>query len=32
VTAFDGNDAAPKLAERIIEEMKVARGESKSKK
>ena len=32
VTAFDGNDAAPKLAQRIIEEMKVARGESKSKK
>ena len=32
VTAFDGNDAAPKLAQRIIEEMKVARGESKTKK
>lgn len=32
VTAFDGNDAAPKLAKRIIEEMKVARGESKAKK
>lgn len=32
VTAFDGNDAAPKLAKRIIEEMKVARGEVKSKK
>jgi len=32
VTAFDGNDAAPKLAQRIIEEMKVARGESKQKK
>lgn len=32
VTAFDGNDAAPKLAQRIIEEMKVARGEDKAKK
>ena len=32
VTAFDGNDAAPKLAQRIIEEMKIARGESKAKK
>jgi len=32
VTAFDGNDAAPKLAQRIIEEIKVARGESKPKK
>jgi hypothetical protein len=32
VTAFDGNDAAPKLAQRIMEEMKVARGESKVKK
>jgi hypothetical protein len=32
LTAFDGNDAAPKLAQRIIEEMKVARGESKAKK
>ena len=32
VTAFDGNDAAPKLAQRIIEEMKVARGESKARK
>ena len=32
VTAFDGNDAAPRLAQRIIEEMKVARGESKTKK
>lgn len=32
VTAFDGNDAAPKLAERIIEEMRVARGESKAKR
>jgi len=32
VTAFDGNAAAPMLAGRIIEEMKVARGESKAKK
>lgn len=32
VTAFDGNAAAPKLAERIIEEMKIARGENKAKK
>lgn len=32
VTAFDGNDAAPKLAQRIIEEMKVARGEGKTRK
>ena len=32
VTAFDGNDAAPKLAQRIIEEIKVGRGESKPKK
>jgi hypothetical protein len=32
VTAFDGNDAAPKLAQQIIQEMKVARGESKAKK
>ena len=31
VTAFDGNAAAPKLAQRIIEEIKVARGESKPK-
>jgi hypothetical protein len=31
VTAFDGNFAAPMLAKRIIEEMKVARGESKKK-
>jgi len=29
VTAFDGNDAAPKLAQRIIEEIKVARGMEK---
>ena len=32
VTAFDGNAAAPMLAGRIIEEMKVARGERKAKK
>ena len=32
VTAFDGNGAAPKLAQRIMEEMKIARGESKAKK
>lgn len=32
VTAFDGNSAAPKLAQRIIEDIKVARGESKPKK
>lgn len=32
VTAFDANDAAPKLAQRIIEEMKIARGESKASK
>jgi rRNA maturation endonuclease Nob1 len=32
VTAFDGNAAAPKLAQRIIEEIKIARGESKAKK
>src|ERR1700752_1569652 len=32
VTAFDGNDAALKLAQRIFEEMKVARGESKARK
>src|ERR1044071_5856579 len=32
VTAFDGNAAAPMLAGRIIEEIKVARGESKAKK
>ena len=32
VTAFDGNDAAPKLAQRIVEEMRVARGEVKAKK
>ena len=32
VTAFDGNSAAPKLAQRIIADIKVARGESKPKK
>ena len=32
VTAFDGNAAAPKLAERIMEEIKVARGEARPKK
>ena len=32
VTAFDGNAAAPKLAQRIIDDMKIARGESKPKK
>ena len=32
VTAFDGNDAAPKLAARIIEEIKIARDEAKPKK
>ena len=32
VTAFDGNAAAPKLAAKIIEEIKKARGESKEKK
>lgn len=32
VTAFDGNFASPMLAKRIIEEMKVARGETKPKK
>ena len=31
VTAIDGNIAAPMLAQRVIEEMKVARGESKKK-
>ena len=29
ITAFDGNDAAPRLAQRIIEDMKNARGEGK---
>ncbi len=32
VTAFDGNAAAPKLADKIIEEIKKGRGESKTKK
>ena len=32
VTAFDGNAAAPKLAERIIEEFRKARGEVKARK
>jgi hypothetical protein len=32
VKAVDGNAAAPKLAARIVEEMKKARGESKDKK
>jgi hypothetical protein len=32
VVAFDGNVAAPKLAARIIEEIKIARGEAKAKK
>lgn len=32
VTAFDGNAAAPKLAKRIVEEIKKARGESAEKK
>ena len=32
VTAFDGNFATPLLAQRIIEEMKIARGETKPKK
>lgn len=32
VTAFDGNAAAPKLARRIIDDMRAARGESKTKK
>jgi len=31
VTAWDGNDAAPKVAQRIIEDIRVARGESKKK-
>lgn len=31
-TAFDGNAAAPKLAGRIIEEIRKARGETKDKK
>ena len=32
VTAFDGNDAAPKLASKIVEEIRKARGESKEEK
>jgi hypothetical protein len=32
VTAFDGNAAAPKLAEKIIEEIRAARGEARPKK
>ena len=32
VTAFDGNAAAPKLAKKIIEEIKKARGEATEKK
>lgn len=32
VTAFDGNAAAPKLAERIVEEIRKARGEARAKK
>jgi hypothetical protein len=32
LNAFDGNAAAPKIAERIIDEIRKARGESKSKK
>lgn len=32
IYAFDGNDAAPKLAKRIIEDIREARGETKKKK
>ena len=32
ITAFDGNAAAPKLADRIIEEIRNAKGEAKPKK
>ena len=32
VTAWDGNAAAPKLAERIIEDIRNAKGETKPKK
>jgi hypothetical protein len=32
ITAIDGNAAAPKLAARIMEEIRVARGEAKAKK
>lgn len=31
ITAFDGNAAAPRLAKKIIDEIKKARGESKAK-
>lgn len=31
VTAFDGNDAAPRLASKIVEEIRKARGETKAK-
>lgn len=32
VTAFDGNAAAPKLARRIVGEMRKARGETETKR
>jgi len=32
VTAFDGNAAAPRLADKIVEDIRKARGESKPKK
>ena len=32
VTAFDGNTAAPDLAQRILKDMRAARGETKNKK
>jgi hypothetical protein len=32
ITAFDGNIAAPKLASRIVDEIRTARGETKPKK
>ncbi|PWT95276.1 MAG: hypothetical protein C5B55_01505 [Blastocatellia bacterium] len=32
ITAFDGNIAAPKIAERIIEDLRIARGEAKTKR
>jgi hypothetical protein len=32
ITAFDGNAAAPKLARRIVEDIREARGETKAKK
>lgn len=31
IYAFDGNDAAPKLAKRIVDDIKAARGETKRK-